>query len=154
VVDKIKKWCIIVVDDKEIARRRSKAPGLGRVKMKYNLSEGFEVSSKINGKNHILKIFDDGIRDTVFDADFIDGRAVSWAPYTGGLFGCDTDGRLTGDQYQGTCLEVWEKLARSIGNRYLYKKIIAAAQVEKARQGRAAMAKYQKEVKAATIGIN
>lgn len=110
--------------------------------MKYNLSEGFEVSCKINGKNHILKIFDDGIRDTVFDADFIDGRDVSWAPYTGGLFGCDLDGRLTGTQYQGTCIWVWEKLARSIGNQYLYQKIISAAREEKARQGRAALAKY------------
>ena len=33
-VDKIKKWCIIVVDDKEIARRRSKAPGQRRKSMK------------------------------------------------------------------------------------------------------------------------
>ena len=33
-VDKIKKWCIIVVDDKEIARRRSKAPGQRRKTMK------------------------------------------------------------------------------------------------------------------------
>ncbi len=34
VVDKIKKWCIIVVDDKEIARGRGKAPGRGGLRWK------------------------------------------------------------------------------------------------------------------------
>ena len=107
--------------------------------MKYNFSKGFEAACRINGENHIMVIFDDGIMDVIVGSGFTGGRSVSWAPYTGGLFACDNDGRLTGEQYKGTCLEVWERLARSIGDRYLYKQIVAAARKEKALQGEMAV---------------